>query len=664
MKKLISFSLFLFLSMPLLAQETPLDSLLPEHLKEVILIGRKKNLYEKQTKPLTSLEGYLQESGNIDMITRGGYAWEPILNSMSTERTVITIDGMRIFSACTDKMDPVTSYVEISNLSEADISSGQQGGKHGATIGGSIDLKRETSGLVDRGWQASVNSGFESNNSQKILGGAVSFADTTFYFDTNIMYRDANNYAAGGNKEVSYSQYTKFNVSATTGLALDSNKILEASVIYDKATDVGYAALPMDVSLAEALITSVEYQVQPLSKVFTHWETKLYYNNITHVMDDSKRPDVPIRMDMPGWSTTYGLYSNLDGIYNNHRFNLGLTSYYNRSLAEMTMYPANPQEQPMFMFTWPDLATWYTGISLQDRLELNPHSAVHFSGSLGTHHNNVSSEEGLESLRIFHPEMEKSKTRLLGGLAINYQYHHKKMQYNAGVGYGSRAPSVSEGYGFYLFNSFDAYDYIGNPDLESEKSAEVNASVSYVTKGLRLDLKGSYFHIRDYIIGTPDSSLSPMTIGANGVKVYQSLDYAELLNLDLHAMYELLPSLRWHGQLTYHHAADSMGEPLPLISPFSYTSSLDFQEGRFNAHLKVRGNATQTRYSPSYGEDRTPAFAVLDINGSYNFFIERSTISMTVGVENILDTHYSTYSDWNNIPRMGRNVFVHLSYKY
>ena len=57
---------------------------------------------------------------------------------------------MRIFGACTDKMDPVTSYVEVSNLSEATISSGQQGSCHGSTIGGSIDEKEANANLPIR----------------------------------------------------------------------------------------------------------------------------------------------------------------------------------------------------------------------------------------------------------------------------------------------------------------------------------------------------------------------------------------------------------------------------------------------------------------------------------------------------------------------------------
>src|SRR5699024_12147929 len=79
------------------------------------------------------------------MIKRGAYAWEPTINGMGSERSNITIDGMHIFSACTDKMDPITSYVEVTNLSSVDIASGQKGNEHGMSISGSINLVRKKS---------------------------------------------------------------------------------------------------------------------------------------------------------------------------------------------------------------------------------------------------------------------------------------------------------------------------------------------------------------------------------------------------------------------------------------------------------------------------------------------------------------------------------------
>ena len=420
MKKLMVFFLSLSFCFTF-SQEA--DSIKTKELKEVLVVGTKAALHEKQTKTLATLDEFLQKSTKVDLIKRGAYAWEPIINGMATERTVVTIDGMRIFGACTDKMDPVTSYVEVSNLSEATISSGQQGSCHGNTIGGSIDLKRSQRQFTNAGWEFFVNSGYETNNRQKIIGSAINYADNLFYVDTDVMFRDAENYKAGNDKEIQFSQFRKLNLSAISGYRLASNKNIEASVIFDRATNVGYPALPMDVSLAEALITSVKFNYKPNLEQIDNWETKLYFNTITHTMDDTKRPVVPIHMDMPGWSDTYGFYSKVNGKYKKHQFLANLNSFYNRSVAEMTMYPSDPNENLMFMYTWPDIRTLYTGIYLEDNFEINCHSNLKFTTNLGFHNSNVASDFGLQSLQIFYPEMEASNSRFLKSFSTNYFYN-------------------------------------------------------------------------------------------------------------------------------------------------------------------------------------------------------------------------------------------------
>src|SRR5690625_5695963 len=108
------------------------------------------------------------------MIKRGAYAWEPMLNGMSTERSVLTIDGMRIFHACTDKMDPITSYVENTNLSKARIAEGQSGSGFGGTIAGSIDLIRKKSVFSsEEKLEGSTCAVFEANNKQQSYGHAL-----------------------------------------------------------------------------------------------------------------------------------------------------------------------------------------------------------------------------------------------------------------------------------------------------------------------------------------------------------------------------------------------------------------------------------------------------------------------------------------------------------
>lgn len=665
MKNIIFLLHIFFLATTLLyAQEQPKDSLVSKNLNEVIVIGKKSQLYQNQPKSLATIDEYLEQSSKIEMIKRGGYAWEPIINNMATERTLITIDGMRIFGACTDKMDPITSYVEISNLSEATIISGQQGGNHGSTIGGAIDLKRNRSGFDNLGWDTSLNLGFETNAKQKILGTALNYVGKSFYIDTDFMYRDSRNYTAGNNLEVLFSQFTKFNVSATSGFKFSKNKFVEASIIYDKAINVGYPALPMDVSLAKALITSLKFEYVPEESNLKNWETKVYYNTITHRMDDTKRPSVPIHMDMPGWSDTYGFYSKATGIFENHHFVVDLNSFYNRSVAEMTMYPTDPNENLMFMYTWPDVRTLYNGLFIEDNIVLKKHSSIKFTASLANHFNEVVNQLGLESLQIFYPNMEKSKNRLLKSISSNYLRNHNGFEYGFGIAYGERAPSVSEGYGFYLFNSFDRYDYIGNPGLKNEKSAEANVSLGYANNKKSARISASYFHISNYIVGKPDATLSPMTIGGSGVKIYTAFDYATIFSTDLNLEYPISSQFKWKGQLVYSYGKDNRKENLPFISPLRYSTALNFKMQQFSSEISVQGNAVQSQYNPLYGEDRTSDYAILNLASSYSFHLDSSKWNLRAGVENILDTYYSTFADWNNIPRMGRNFFLNVTISY
>ncbi|CAM3652841.1 TonB-dependent receptor [Flavobacterium gelidilacus] len=664
MKNLYFIAILFFSMTSLFAQDIEVDTLKKINLKEVILIGKQAQLEQKQFKPLATIDEYLQQAGTVEMIKRGGYAWEPNINNMSTERTVITIDGMRIFGACTDKMDPITSYVEVSNLSEAEISSGQSGSCHGPTIGGSLDLKRSKSTFAKKGINGYINSGYEFNNQQKIIGAALNYVGNSFFIDNNIMFRDAENYKAGNNNEVSFSQFRKLNMSSTAGYLFNKNKYIEGAVIYDKATDVGYPALPMDVSLAEALITSLKFEYLPLNSIVSKFETKVYYNTITHTMDDTKRPNVAIHMDMPGWSDTYGMYLNLNGKVKKNSFLAAFNSFYNLSKAEMTMYPSDPNENIMFMLTWPDVVTFYNGIYLDNTYVFNPNSNLKVSASLGNHFNEIKSTFGLESLQIFYPDMEADKSRMLKSLASNYNWKKGNFGFNFGLAYGERAPSISEAYGFYLFNSFDRYDYVGNPDLKNEQSVEGSFAISYKPSKFKTSLTTSYFHISNYIIGTPDASILPMTIGASGVKIYSALDYATLIKSVLDFETYFTNDLKWVNQFTYSYGKGSDDENLPFISPLAYNSKFQFKKRKFASEIGLQGNLIHTNYAPTYGEIKKPDYAILNFASNYTFDLNQNKLNLKAGVENILDSEYSTFADWNTIPRMGRNVFLNVNYGF
>lgn len=174
----------------------------------------------------------------------------------------------------------------------------------------------------------------------------------------------------------------------------------------------------------------------------------------------------------------------------------------------------------------------------------------------------------------------------------------------------------------------------------------------------------SYFHISNYIVGKPDTTLIPMTIGANGAKIYTALDYATIFNADLNLEYQFSADFKWKGQLIYRYGQDLKKKNLPFISPLRYAATFDYRKGKFSSEIAVQGNATQTQFNPFYGKDSTPDCAILNFDAGYSFAFEKAKCSVKAGIENISDTYYSTFSDWNNISRKGRNLFLNVAFGF
>jgi len=637
------------------------DSIRNLQLKEVVVTWKSGLDSINEFKPLSTVDEYMQKLNKVNLIKRGGYAWEPVINNMATERISVTIDGMKIFCACTDRMDPVTSYVGILNLDNIHVGSGLAGNLHSTnSIGGGLDLKLQKAGFHAKKLNISLNSAYETNGNYRIIGSGLAYSSLKFYTNTGIFYRKSDNYKAGGNSTVNFSQFEKLNLFTNFGYRLSAQKSIEGTVIYDVASNVGYPALTMDVKSAKGLITSLSYRQENISEVFFNWETKLYFNNIIHVMDDTKRPNIAMHMDMPGKSRTGGYYSTLNGRVGKHNFIISHDSYYNQSSAEMTMYPSDPSNKPMFMYTWPDIRTFNAGLTLDDKYIIDLKNTLQLTTKASFQRDGVESTFGYNTLQMYYPNMTQYQNRGLWSVSGKYTHYLQDIQLKAGVGYGTRAPSPTEAYGFYLYNSFDNYEYIGDPQLKNESSVEGNIAFALTKPKYSISLDGSYFYFSNYIIGKPNANLSTMTIGASGVKVYQNLNHATIFNANLNTKYIFLKYFHWLNHLGYSLGQDNNNNPLPLIAPFSYSTSLDYVNKKFSAGVDLQGATKQVNYSAEYREDLTPAYFIVNTSVGYDFTFGHVAPAVKIGIENLLDRKYSTYADWNNIPRKGRNVYINL----
>ena len=636
----------------------------PQRLDEVVVVSRRQGGKRSAKGQVASIDEHLQELNHVELVRRGSYAWEPMVNNMQTERLSTTIDGMKIFYACTDKMDPVTSYVESGNLQSISLNSGLDGNPQATgNIGGALDLRLRKTGFDADPYTATATAGYEANGHLQVYGADGAFSSHRVYVNGGAFYRHADDYKAGGGKELDFSQFQKVNAFVNGGLRLAEHDMTEATFIFDRATDVGYPALNMDVAKAEAFISSLSYKHLFQDNRLESWETKVYYNHITHVMDDTKRPDVEIHMDMPGKSWTAGAYSLLTGSFGLHQAQLNIDGYYNRLFADMTMFPGGAA--PMYMVTWPDVGTLNVGAALTDNIRFSSASSLRLSGKLSWQHQRLNNDEGYKALSVFFPGMKQQYHQTTGRIAISYQWTMDNGQWIIGSGWGSRAPTVTEAYGYYLNNTFDQYDYIGNPRLRNESAIELNTSYqwSMFNGQCSMALDANAFFFSNYIIGQFETRLSPMTVAAEGVKVYGNIDHAIIANASLSAEWKPVKGLRWSVKGTYSLGRDDEGENLPLIAPLSYQSRLSYTTGALSVLTEVKGHARQAKYGKKYGETETAAWTILNLSANYQFSIINYQLTLRAGIENLFDKYYATYADWCHIPQKGRNIYLNLSFE-
>jgi len=608
------------------------------------------------TSNLNSIDELISKTSGMTIVKRGNFASEPVIRGMNSDRINITINGMKIQSACTDKMDPVTSYAETDNLKSISISRGSFDADHCGNMQSGIDLKLKDAETFERtDFSGSFSAGYLSVSQGNNLEGSFDLNTPAFGSAVNFAYRSSGDYKTGNGEVVPYSGFNKINFSNSNILDVGKNSSIKADILYDYAWDIGYPALTMDVKDAEALITGLEFESFDVSSFIRELDARVYYNKVTHIMDDSQR-DNRIKMDMPGWTQTLGAYliSTLDagGTELNAKADFSLVN----AKAEMTMYV--PGSIPMYMLTWPDVDKTDGTLSLGTTKQLLSKLSLSVNGWGGFVNTSIDNEIGMGELMIFYPDFTGKDSRFVGGVSAGFRYFPSD-DISAGINYSfnKRSHTISEQYAFYIFNRLDSYDYVGDPYLKNETVNQFELNVLANTGKLRLETSAFGYFFSDYILGEVNESLSAMTEGSRGVKIYQNIPSAKLLGFEQTADYQISSKFRAINNIQYTYGVDDLGEYLPQIPPLMGSLSIRFSEQDFLVQAETVWAAAQRNVNEIYGESQSPSFVVFNLRGSLKLF---EALSVDAGVENIFDMLYYEHLDWQQIPRPGRNLYVSL----
>ena len=347
-----------------------------------------------------------------------------------------------------------------------------------------------------------------------------------------------------------------------------------------------------------------------------------------------------------------------------HTFDWKLDTYDNSVKADMTMYPAN--NAPMYMLTWPENHQTLTGLFIQDMVSLNDKSRLDLKARIDAAFSKVPGEMGQNQFAVLGYDISNPLNTFLKNINAGYtRYLDPQFTLYASAGYSERLPSTSERYGFYLYNRMDNHDYIGNPNLKNEQALNAELNLTFSGNNISLKLSGFTSYLQQYITGKTQSGLSVMTIGANGVRAYNNIPYANISGAESSLIYQFASRhFTLNNTLKWVQGNDNIRNPLPLISPLKSITSLRFVHHHLFIQAENELGSKQNRINSDFGEKASPGYSIFNLRSSYTFIMKKYDLDFSAGAENLFDKAYHEHLDWGAIFRPGRNIYAMLSMKF
>ena len=622
-----------------------------------------KNGYDKIKKWLNSTEDILQNEQGITMLRRANFALEPSIRGLSAGQIGITIDGMKMYSACVDKMDPVSAYVEVENFEKMEISKGSFDMTNTSNIGGSINMVTKKADF-NKPFISQMEVGYESVSNLQRIRSEMNLADSLWAMRTTFSMKKSHDYYTGDHQKVNNSGYTKNNYKVDLIRKLGRNHLVEFSFIGDNAWDIGYPVLLMDATKTQSQIYRFHHNWSQSAGLVSKINSTVYLNNVRHWMDDYKRDvanrDVMRNMYMPmfGKTRTYGLLETLKIYKEDQIFNIILDFHRLNAFADMQMESLFPDVSDMYLLNIGNAQLDNASIALDYNYFLSKRSRLRSNLRYDFSSRNIKDKNGQRLLNIYweSKSLKNVYNTFSGSLSFEIIFPDENLL-QVSLAHNDRLPTHLENYGYYFYNYTDGFFYIGNPHIKPETSRQIE--IQFQSSGKEFQFQSNvYFNdIKNYITGIPESD--PLFEQS---KIYSNISSAYITGVEVSLKNNFNEFLTLNSSFSYTYGLNRYhNEPLPLIPPFEGYLNIQYERDYSWYYLESRFASTQKRIAnKTTVEDITKGFVVHNFRGRnrINDFIE-----MKYGVENLFNKKYHNHLSVNNLPALGRNFYLGLNFK-
>jgi len=577
---------------------------------------------------------------------------------MFGDRVSVNIDGLGVISGGPNAMDAPLSYLSPMITEELTLERGVPGvASAPEAIGGHVDAKLARGRFGDEeqfgiGGMAGVR--YSDNGDTTTAAARLTAANRSHRF------------SLVGQSDRADDQRTPAGTIVPSQLSRDRYDIsyayqddltqLQAFAGAMDTRDTGTPALAMDIAYIDSKLygLSLGRELTPDLTV----QARVGYNDVDHAMDNfSIRPapgsPMQYRRNRAGGSgVVFALSADYDmGDYT-------LRGGVDGRLAGHDSLITNPENMMFFIGNFNDVQRDVVGaFAVLDR------EGGDSAWEAGVRYTDVSSDAGDVSFGGLMDMMGMNAGLLAdafnaadrslsyGNVDAVFKYSRQattNLRFIVDLGSKTRAPSYQELYLWLPLQATgglaDGRNYIGNLDLEPERSNEVAVGLDWSTDRFAISPQAYFKDINNYIQGVPatvmPANMLATMMSGNGALQFNNVD-AEIYGLDLGWHYSLSERLRLDGNASYSRGRRTdVSDNLYRLPPLNGSVALNYVDTAWSIRAEVIAYDRQDKVSSYNDEQPTAGYSI--VNGLITWNVGRS-VRIEVQGSNLFDRGYQNH---------------------
>lgn len=552
---------------------------------------------------------------------------------MYGDRVSVAVDGLNLISGGPNAMDAPLSYVSPMVTEVLTVERGIAGVDLAPeTIGGHVDAVIDRGHFMETGdFGVAGMAGARLSDNANARSSAVRLTGANDRHRVTVLAQaDRGDDLDTPEGAIRPSELARDRYDLSYGFRSDNRDVLLYAGGLD-TRDAGTPALAMDILFIETALYGLKWR-ETLSSGLT-LSANVGYNDVDHLMNNyalRPGPDVPMRFRenrTAGSGTNFAVAAEMD--FDRYMLKAGVDG---RNATHESVI-TNPNSAAFSIRNFTDVSRDLVGVFAV--LERDSDAAA---WELGLRYNDVSTDAGEVGVAGMMGMMAANAGALadafnaadrslsFGNAEAVFKYTRRitgDAVLSVDVGSKARAPSYQELYLWLPLQATgglaDGRSYVGNLDLDAERSNEVAIGLDWSTDRFGFSPQVYFKDIGDYIQGVPadvaPANMLATMMSGNGALQFANVD-AEIYGVDLGWHYIIGDSLRLEGTASYSRGRRTdLDDNLYRLPPLNASVALSYVGNRWSLRTEVIAYDRQDEVSAYNGERETAGYAI--VNGLF-----------------------------------------------